>query len=113
MVVEVDDCITTLLYPFVTNKHMFDTGLVITNTSEETGSCTLSYSGADAPDDMTSQPVAGGAQWVDLVSRIANGFQGYITATCGFRGGYGFAFLTDGYGGTPTLAQSYLAVQLD
>ena len=110
MVVNVGDCTTTLLYPFVTNQHTFDTGLVITNTSEEAGSCTITYNGANAPDDLMSQPIAGGAQWIDLVSRIANGFQGYLTATCGFRDGYGFAFLTDGFGGTPTLAQSYLAV---
>ena len=110
MVVNVGDCTTTLLYPFVPNQLMFDTGLVITNTSEEAGSCTIEYNGSNAPGDLMSQPIAGGAQWIDLLSRIANGFQGYITATCGFRDGYGFAFLTDGYGGTPELAQSYLAV---
>ena len=41
MVVEIDDCITTLLFPFVTNKATFNTGLVITNTSEEAGPCTI------------------------------------------------------------------------
>ena len=46
MVVEVDDCITTLLFPFVTNKANFDTGMVISNTSNEAGSCTIEYSGA-------------------------------------------------------------------
>ena len=110
MVVNVGDCTTTLLFPFVTNQHTFDTGLVITNTSEEAAGCTIEYNGANAPDDLMSQPIAGGAQWVKLVSGIAEGFQGYLTATCGFRDGYGFAFLTNGYGGVPTLAQSYLAV---
>ena len=61
-----------------------------------------------------SGEVKGGEQWVDLLSEIATGFQGYITATCGFRDAYGFAFLTNGYGvGEPTLAQSYLAVCTD
>ena len=109
-VIEVNPCLTTLLFPFVTNQNTFDTGLVITNASGESGSCTIDYSGANAPDDLTSQPVAGGAQWVALASVLARGFQGYITATCAFRDAHGFAFLTDGYGGTPTLAQSYLAV---
>ena len=109
-VIDISDCTTTLLFPFVTNKHDFDTGLVITNTSDGSGSCTIGYNGADAPDDMTSQPIAGGAQWINLVSVIANGFQGYMTVNCEFRDAYGFAFLTDGYGGVPTLAQSYLAV---
>ena len=110
-IIEVNPCLTTLLFPFVTNQLTFNTGLVITNASVESGSCTIDYSGANAPDDMTSQPIAGGAQWINLVSTIAQGFQGYITATCAFRDAYGFAFLTDGYGtGAPTLAQGYLAV---
>ena len=46
-----------------------------------------------------------------LVSDTALDFQGYITASCGFRNAYGFAFITNGYGvGGPTLAQGYLAV---
>ena len=106
-VIEINDCTTTLLFPFVTNKLGFNTGLVITNASEEAGSCTIGYSGADAPEDMTSQDIAGGAQWVDLVSNIAPEFQGYITASCEFRNAYGFAFITDA---AADLAQGYLAV---
>ena len=106
-VIDINDCTTTLLFPFVTNKLGFNTGLAITNASEESGSCTIGYSGADAPDDMTSQPIAGGAQWVDLVSNIAPEFQGYVTASCEFRDAYGFAFITDA---VPSLAQGYLAV---
>ena len=114
MVVEVDDCITTLLFPFVTNRAEFDTGMVISNTSTEAGTCTIEYSGADAPEDLMSGPVKAGEQWIALVSGIAKGFQGYITATCGFRDAFGFAFLANGYGvGGPTAAQSYLAVCLD
>ena len=75
-IIEVNPCLTTLLYPFVTNQHMFDTGLVITNASVESGSCTINYSGANAPDDMTSQPIAGGAQWIALASNIAQGIPG-------------------------------------
>ena len=114
MVVEVDDCITTLLFPFVTNLAEFDTGMVISNTSSEAGTCTIEYSGADAPEDLMSGEVKAGEQWIALVSGIAKGFQGYITATCGFRDAFGFAFLANGYGvGGPTAAQSYLAVCLD
>ena len=94
-VITIDDCTTTLLFPFVTNKLGFNTGLAITNASEGSGSCTIGYSGSDAPDDMTSQPLAGGAQWVRLLSNIAPGFQGYITASCEFRDAHGFAFITD------------------
>ena len=106
MVVEIDDCITTLLFPFVTNKAEFNTGMVISNTSEETGSCTIEYSGAKAPDDLMTAPVEGGEQWIAILSEIALGYQGYITATCGFRDAFGFAFLANGFGvGDPTAAQ--------
>ena len=108
-VIEIDDCTTTLLFPFVTNKHGFNTGLVITNASEGAGSCTIEYSGSDAPDDMTSQPIAGGEQWINLVSMIAPEFQGFVTASCEFRDAHGFAFITGG-GTPPNLAQGYLAV---
>ena len=112
-VIDISICTTTLLFPFVTNQLRFDTGLVITNTSQESGSCTIEFSGSNSPDDeFTSQPVAGEAQWVKLLPQVvASGFQGYITATCGFRDGYGFAFVSNGYpGGPSTLAQGYLAV---
>ena len=111
-VITIEDCTTTLLFPFVTNQSGFDTGLAITNTSEGSGSCTIEFSGPDAPDDMmTPEPLAGGEQWVGVLSNMAAEFGGYITASCEFRDAYGFAFITDGYGaGSPTLAQGYLAV---
>ena len=107
-VITIEDCTTTLLFPYVTNKQSYDTGLVITNTSEGSGSCTIEYSGPDAPDDMTTpEDIAGGEQWVALLSHMAVEFQGYLTASCEFRDAYGFAFITNG---DNTLAQGYLAV---
>ena len=70
-VIEVKDCTTTLLFPYVTNKHGYETGLVITNASEEAGSCVIGYSssdGFDAPEDLTPPDIAGGEQWINLVS---------------------------------------------
>ena len=108
-VIMIEDCTTTLLFPFVTNQLGFNTGLAITNASEGSGSCTIDYSGPDAPDDLMTpeQDLAGGTQWVDLLSNIAAGFQGYITASCEFRDAHGFAFIT---GPGDDLAQGYLAV---
>ena len=109
-VIDVSPCETTLLFPFVTNQAGFNTGLAITNASEGSGYCTIEYSGPDAPADLMSPPIAGGAQWVDLLSIIAPEFQGYVTASCKFQDGHGFAFITDGYGSEkPNLAQGYLA----
>ena len=107
-VIEIEDCTTTLLFPFVTNQLGFNTGLVITNASDGKGYCTIDYSGPDAPDDMmTPEQVAGGGQWINLLSNIASEFQGYVTASCEFRNAHGFAFITNG---DSTLAQGYLAV---
>ena len=112
-VIEIEDCITTLLFPYVTNQQGYDTGLVITNASEGKGDCTIKYSGAlsdgsDAPDERkTAEPIAGGGQWVKLLSHIAAEFQGFLNVSCEFRDAHGFAFITDG---DATLAQGYLAV---
>ena len=115
-VIEIEDCITTLLFPYVTNQQSYDTGLVITNASDGKGDCTIEYSGAlsdgsDAPAAKTTdEPIAGGGQWVRILSDIAAEFQGYITASCEFRNAHGFAFITDG---DATLAHGYLAVCTD
>ena len=108
-VITINDCTTTLLFPFVTNQLGFNTGLAITNASEGSGPCTIDYSGPDAPEDMTTEDLAGKGQWVGLLSNMAPGFQGFVTASCEFRDAYGFAFIT---GPGDTLAQGYLAVDI-
>ena len=101
-VISVTPCKTTLLFPFVTNMAGFDTGIAISNTSGTDGSCTITYSGSDAPDEpLKSSSIAAEGHMTLLMSNTAAGFQGYITATCEFRKAYGFAFITDGFGGTP------------
>ena len=128
--VSIARCTTTLLFPFVTNQAGFDTGMAISNTSEDwlgtepqSGACTLHYHGATlgggaAPADQTSTVIAGGEQLVFTLSGgnpgqgIEGGpeFQGYIIAVCEFQYAHGFAFITDGFGGLPALAQGYLAL---
>ena len=111
MVLEIDDCITTLLFPFVTNQEGFDTGLVITNTSSDAGSCTIDPLRRRCSRPVDSDEVASERQTGSRCPHSLREFQGYITATCGFRDAYGFAFLSNGYGAPPsTLAQGYLAV---
>ena len=90
MVVEIDDCVTTLLFPFVTNKVGFDTGIAITNTSSGAGICTIAYHGADAPDKWETGDIAAEGQTTFLVSATAMDFQGYMTANCGFRDAHGY-----------------------
>jgi len=129
-IISIIRCTTTLLFPFVTNRSDFDTGIAISNTSKDwlgtdpqAGACTLHYHGSTtgggaAPPDQTSTVIAGGEQLVLTLSggsptqNIAGApeFQGYIIAVCEFQFGHGFAFLTDGFGGIPALAQGYLAL---
>lgn len=125
------DCSTTLLFPFVTNQSGFDTGIVISNTSEDPlstseheGTCEIHYygsmtGGGTAPSAMTSNMIGAGEQLIFLVSggsepmgiSGAAGFQGYLMAQCSFQFAHGLAFITDGFGvGAANLAHGYLAL---
>jgi hypothetical protein len=126
-------CNTTILFPFVTNQAGFDTGLAISNTSKDwlgtdpqNGTCTIHYhgettGGGAAPADQTSIVINGGEQLIFTLSggntdqgiAGAPDFQGYVIAVCEFQFGHGYAFITDGFGGIPNLAQGYLALILE
>ena len=123
-------CTTNLLFPFVTNQGGFDTGLAISNTTRDdkgttaqAGACTLYYFGSTtgggaAPPQQTSAIVPAGGQIVWTLSggnsaaniAATQGFQGYLMALCQFQFAHGFAFITDGFGGVPTIAEGYLAL---
>ena len=113
-IIEVDACTTTLLFPYVLHQTGFDTGISISNTSSESGSCAINYHGAGGPDHHESRLIAGGGQWIFTLSSTVDttGFQGYLVAVCDFRKAYGFALILDGFGARDsTLAQGYLAVR--
>jgi hypothetical protein len=126
-------CTSTLLFPFVTNQAGFDTGIAIANSSKDwlgtdpqNGTCTIHYhgettGGGAAPADQTSIVINGGEQLIFTLSggntdqgiAGAPDFQGYIIAVCEFQFGHGYAFITDGFGGIPNMAQGYLALILE
>jgi hypothetical protein len=132
-VVAVNPCLTNLLFPFVTNVAGFDTGMEISNTTADdkgttaqAGTCTLFYYGTTSPgavavngvQQTTSSAVtagstitltlSGGNSAIGITGML--GFQGYIFARCNFQFAHGFAFITDGFGGVPNLAEGYLAL---
>ena len=114
MLVTISPCVTNLVFPFVTNMHGFDTGIAITNTSEQGGSCMASFSGSNAPADDHEVMVMGGmSETFGLGGEmgVANMLQGHITVYCEFNGAKGFAFITNSSGqmGLPTAAHGYLA----
>lgn len=124
-------CRTNLLFPFVSNQAGFDTGIAISNTSQDpfgtspqSGNCELNYyggttgGGAAPSKQTTSSPLQGGQHMAFTLSSggtngiaATPGFQGYIIATCQFRYAHGFAFISDV--GAQRLSHGYLALILD
>ena len=115
-VVEVEDCTTSLTFPFVTNLYDYDTGIALTNTSDTEGECMVSFSGMNAPTDDHPVTIPAGMSMTFGLGGdmgVANKLHGHIMATCDFRGAEGFAFITNGFGsmGGPTAAQGYIALK--
>jgi hypothetical protein len=110
----VRQCITNLLFPYVTNQAGFDTGIAIANTTTDpfgttpqTGTCALNFYGDSAPSALTSPAVASGTVWTTLASTSSPNFQGYVIAVCKYQYAHGFAFVSDL--GARTIAMGYLA----
>lgn len=131
-ILAITSCSTNLLFPFVANSAGFDTGIAIANTSRDpftsgsssflatlpqNGTCTLSgwpaATGTPAV-TFTTPSIVAGSTFLTILSSSANasfnGFTGYIIARCNFQFAHGFAFLQNGFGGTPTIAEGYLAL---
>ncbi|MCZ2076144.1 MAG: hypothetical protein LC130_14225 [Bryobacterales bacterium] len=128
-IIKISACVTNLLFPFVTNQAGFDTGIAISNTSQDPfssanaqgGTCVLNFYGGTTaapgtnPPAQTSQTINAGQQLVMSLSAGGNlgtgpvaGFQGYIIAQCNFLYAHGYAFISDV--GAQRLAQGYLAL---
>jgi hypothetical protein len=109
-------CRCSLLFPFVTSKAGYDTGIVVANTSldvgtefgtsAEPGTVTLHYfcgqPGCTSPPSQTTvAPIEGGNQLAFTLSgggpagiAPVPGFQGYLIAQSTFRFCHGFAYLS-------------------
>jgi hypothetical protein len=117
-------CRTILLYPFITNQQGTDTGLEVSNTTqdpvfktgEQHGTCTFNFYGGTTvaptvqPAPYTTPVIAGGTTWADVLSDplVAPTFQGYAIAVCNFQFAHGFAFISDQ--GLRNYAMGYLAL---
>lgn len=125
----IDECGTTLFFPFVTNQTTFDTAVVLVNTSADPlgtryqpGNCSLTFHGAGLEGEQSATfrrtvEIDAGEQ---VAFRLSSGnatrgvdplpdFQGYLVAQCSFQYAHGFAFVTEQVGGASVLAQGYLA----
>jgi len=123
-------CTTNLLFPWVANFAGLDTGLAISNTSDDpyntdpqTGTCEVNLYPTDTttnngvaltgPVTITTSSIAPGSVWRSTMSgqTAFRSKAGYIIAICQFQYGHGFAFFTDNFGvGSPATAQGYLAL---
>ena len=113
--ITINKCATHLLFPFATNQVGFDTGIAISNTSQDpygtstqTGTCTINFFGSGAPAAVTTAAVAAGTTYASTVMALAPNFQGYIIADCQFQYAHGFAFVTRV--GATDVAMGYLAL---
>jgi hypothetical protein len=106
-------CVTNLLFPFVTNNGILNTGVAVSNTSmdiwgtaAQAGTCSINYFGQTAgggsvPSAQTSSSIAAGQTLLfDLKSGgmgvgATPGFFGYLIASCNFKMAHGIAFITD------------------
>jgi len=112
-------CLTTLLFPYLTNAAGFDTGVAISatatdpfGTTPQSGTCTLNWYGAAFTGATPTPNVPSGTTYSTLVSSTLNnvtgGFTGYMIAVCRFQYAHGFAFVSDL--GARNLAMGYLAL---
>ena len=107
-IITVRDCMSELFYPFVTSSSGYDTGIVVSNTSAEAGSCSATFSGMGAPEDSIDLgEIMPGMQSVFLVSSHVTDFSGYLTVNCDTTTASGFAHVVDSSGFTGS--QGYIA----
>jgi hypothetical protein len=115
-------CVTSLLFPFITNQVGFDTGIAIMNTSTDpfgtkpqSGTCNLNFYGQNAPAMFPTAVIPSGNSWTPAVgawmaSTVAPNFEGYMIAVCNFQMAHGYSFVSDL--GAQKLAHGSLALVL-
>ncbi len=127
----VNKCSCNVLFPFVTNQQGFDTGIALSNTSNDPfgttpqqGTVTINYysGGTPPPAQTTNAPVPGGQILAFTLSGGGNfginatpGFQGYIIAQAQFQFCHAFAYIS-AQGALPTApgaSEGYLGIILD
>ncbi len=96
---------TFLLLPFATNQNGFDTILSIANTSRDpfgtassSGTCQMSFFGANAPASVLTPIISTGSSYINLLSAVAPAFQGYVVARCNFADASAYAIVSDAGG---------------
>jgi hypothetical protein len=138
-VATISDCVTNLLFPYVTNQNGFDTSFSIANTTSDdlafgagagataqSGSCTLSLWPTTDTTLASATPLGTASQYTtptipsgsvyafSLSATSFSGQTGYIISVCRFLNAHGFAFQTNGFAQSagPHLSNGYLGLIL-
>jgi len=138
-VATISDCVTNIMFPYVTNQNGYDTSFSIANTtnddlafgagqgaSTQSGSCTLSLwpttdttlaaaSPLGTASQYTTPTIPSGSVYAFSQSGTSfSGQTGYIITVCRFLNAHGFAFLTNGFAQSagPQLSHGYLGLIL-
>jgi len=126
--VNVNKCVTNILFPFVANVQGYDTGIAIANTSYDVDAITpttVPQSGpltlylyksfaepgaAVPPATLTVPNVSAGNVWAGTMSTTPAfaGSTGYIIAVAQFQFAHGFCFISYGNANGLVLAQGYV-----
>jgi len=135
-VVEFNNCLTNLLWPFITFGGGWDSAISVANTSmdqlgsstdallaagaavPQNGTCSYSfYSGGSLQAEWTDAApiVAGSTQGYDMSATLATvaptfgGGNGYVFATCMFANAKGYAYVSNSWGASNAVFGNYLA----
>ena len=131
-VLNISDCVTDLLLPWVTNFQVagsvsssshYDTGISIANTtvdpfmsgkaSPQSGNCTLTMYPFDGKPASTysSGPIISGTTLLFTASQVWAGLQGYVIGWCNFQNAHAYVYVVDNAGlGPPKTAANYLGL---
>ena len=135
----ISDCVTNMMFPYVTNQAGYDTSFSIANTTSDdlafgagqgataqSGSCTMSLWPTADTTLASSSPLGTASQYTTptipsgtlyAFSQSGTSFSGqtgYVIAVCRFLNAHGFAFLTNGFAQSagPQLSHGYLGLVL-
>ena len=92
-VLVIDKCTTTMVFPFVTNQLGYETGIVFSNTSGQSGRCDMTIIGDGITRKKQTEVIPSRSQKTFELSEEFPGFQGQMEVECNFQNGDGYAYV--------------------
>ncbi len=92
-VLSIDECTTTMVFPFVTNQLGYETGIVFSNTSGQSGRCDMTVIGDGVSRTRQTEVIPSRSQKAFVLSSEFPGFQGQMEVECSFQNGDGYAYV--------------------